>query len=126
MHLWVMVHHFLPSVCLFLSFFAYYNVCRPASWKDPNGASIKHRTQQQAVARLTEIREQVLNSPEEFARVAQQESDCGSAQNGGDLGEFGRGQMQKPFEDATFALKVGEVSQIIHTDSGEHIILRTA
>lgn len=101
-------------------------ICRPASWKDPNGESIKNRSQQDAIARLTEIRAQVGDSPETFAEVARRESDCGSAQNGGDLGDFGRGQMQKPFEDATFALKVGEVSQIIHTDSGEHIILRTA
>lgn len=71
-------------------------------------------------------------------------SDCSSAKNGGDLGSFGRvstssgrcscawvlillqGQMQKPFEDATYALKVGEMSDIISTDSGVHIILRTA
>ena len=46
-------------------------------------------------------------------------------QRGGDLGEFGRGQMQKPFEDATFALAVGEMSGVVDTDSGVHVILRT-
>lgn len=40
-------------------------------------------------------------------------------------GWFGRGQMQEPFEKATFGLKVGELSDIIDTDSGSHIIIRT-
>lgn len=53
-------------------------------------------------------------------------SDCSSAKRGGDLGLFGRGAMQKPFEDAAFALKVGGLSQPVDTDSGVHIILRTA
>ena len=44
---------------------------------------------------------------------------------GGDLGEWGRGQMQKPFEEATYALKVGQMSGIVDTDSGVHVILRT-
>lgn len=43
-----------------------------------------------------------------------------------DAGPFGRGQMQKPFEEATFALKVGEMSDIVDTDSGVHLIIRTA
>ena len=51
---------------------------------------------------------------------------CSCIQRGGDLGEFGRGQMQKPFEDATYALQVGEMSGVVDTDSGVHIILRTA
>lgn len=38
---------------------------------------------------------------------------------------FGRGQMQKPFEEAAFSLKVGQLSKIVDTDSGLHIILRT-
>lgn len=50
---------------------------------------------------------------------------CRSNRRGGDLGYFGRGQMQKAFEDATYALAVGELSQPVCTDSGVHIILRT-
>ena len=63
---------------------------------------------------------------EDFTRLAEQFSECRSAQNGGDLGPFGRGQMQKAFEDATYALSVGEISDLVDSDSGIHIILRTA
>ena len=59
-----------------------------------------------------------------FCAAAQERSDCGSFKAGGDLGFFGRGQMQKPFEDASFALQVGEMTSIVDTDSGSHILLR--
>lgn len=58
--------------------------------------------------------------------IAAQISECRSAANGGDLGFFGRGDMQKAFEDAAFALQVGEVSDLVDSDSGIHIILRLA
>ena len=58
--------------------------------------------------------------------MAQTYSDCSSAKRGGDLGFFGRGQMQPSFENATFDLKVGEMSDIVESDSGIHVILRTA
>jgi len=61
-----------------------------------------------------------------FSEMARKESDCGSHKKGGDLGMFGRGRMQKAFEEASFALKVGELSNIVSTESGEHIILRIA
>jgi hypothetical protein len=51
---------------------------------------------------------------------------AGAAAQGGDLGPFTRGKMQKPFEDTSFALKVGELSGVVDTDSGLHVIKRTA
>lgn len=59
-----------------------------------------------------------------FSQYATERSDCSSYQHGGDLGEFERGQMQKPFEDAAFALQPGQMSKIVSTDSGFHLIYR--
>ncbi|KAL3783049.1 hypothetical protein ACHAWO_006623 [Cyclotella atomus] len=61
-----------------------------------------------------------------FPKYAAERSDCSSCKNNGDLGFFGRGMMQKPFEDASFGLRVGEMSQIVSTDSGYHLIYRIA
>lgn len=69
---------------------------------------------------------QRLSAGENFDAIATQVSECRSAGNGGDLGVFGRGQMQKPFEDATFALSPGEISGLVLTDSGVHVILRVS
>ena len=61
--------------------------------------------------------------PDDFAKLAQEYSkDPGSAASGGDLGLFGRNMMVKPFEDAAFRLKPGEISDIVETEFGLHII----
>lgn len=52
------------------------------------------------------------------------ESDCSSARKRGDLGYFGRGDMQKEFEEAAFALNPGEISTVVDTASGLHLIER--
>ena len=83
------------------------------------------RSIEEAREGIQKIRSDVTSGGD-FGKLAHQFSECGSAQNQGDLGMFGKGQMQKPFEDATFALNVGEISGLIETDSGVHIILRTA
>jgi peptidyl-prolyl cis-trans isomerase C len=60
-----------------------------------------------------------------FASLAQQYSSCPSKARGGDLGDFGPGMMVKPFEDATVATPVGEISQPVQTQFGWHLIHRT-
>ncbi|KAG5485282.1 hypothetical protein CUR178_06645 [Leishmania enriettii] len=61
-----------------------------------------------------------------FEDAARQRSDCGSYACGGYLGAFGPGEMMKPFEDATKSLEVGQISDVVVTDSGVHIIKRIA
>ena len=73
---------------------------------------------------LADYRQQIVAGERSFEEIASELSDCSSAKRGGDLGPLGRGQMQKPFEDASFALAVGELSTPIFTDSGVHIIKR--
>ncbi len=65
-----------------------------------------------------------LGKGESFAKLAEQYSIDGSRKRGGDLGFFSRGQMVKPFEEAAFKLNKGEVSGIVKTQFGYHIIKR--
>ncbi|GAV74352.1 Rotamase domain-containing protein, partial [Cephalotus follicularis] len=100
---------------------------RKASWKDPEGLVITNTTRDSAVSQLKAFRDDIVSGKAKFEDIASRYSDCSSAKRGGDLGHpFGQGQMQKPFEKATYALKDGEISEIVDTDSGVHIIMRTA
>ena len=65
-----------------------------------------------------------IKKGEKFSIIAKDVSICPSKKRGGDLGTFGRGQMVKEFEKAAFALNKGEISGIIKTQFGYHIIRR--
>jgi len=68
---------------------------------------------------------QKLNEGNNFDSLARKYSSCPSSSRGGDLGDFGPGQMVRPFEDATVSLSIGSVSEPVQTQFGWHIIHRT-
>jgi peptidyl-prolyl cis-trans isomerase C len=82
---------------------------------DPNQAKAA------AKAELQDLLKQIKNGAD-FAELAKAHSDCPSAANGGDLDFFTRGIMEPPFEKAAFEMKVGQISDIVETTRGYHII----
>lgn len=86
--------------------------------------SSANRSKEEAEKTIGELETQI-KSGADFAELARANSDCPSASKGGDLAQFGRGQMVKPFEEAAFALAVGETSGVVETDFGFHLIHRT-
>ena len=86
-------------------------------------AADRAKAKAKAEALLAEVRK----SPAQFAELARKNSDDpGSAAKGGDLDFFGRGAMVKPFEDTVFKLKMGEISDVVETDFGYHVMTLTA
>lgn len=91
---------------------------------DKNAAETEVKAAQ---TKAEQLLAQIKANPADFAKLAKQHSqDPGSADKGGDLGFFGRGMMVKPFEDSAFSLKEGEVSGLVRSDFGFHLIKVTA
>ena len=88
----------------------------------PNKVHCAHilvKTEKEANAVLERLKE-----GEKFANIAKEVSLCPSGKHGGDLGSFGRGKMVKEFEKAAFVLQKGQISPIIKTKHGYHLIKR--
>lgn len=81
------------------------------------------RTKEEAETQIAEIKQQ-LDAGADFEELAGKHSDCPSKSRGGDLGLFARGQMVPAFDQAAFALDVDQMSDVVETDFGYHIILR--
>lgn len=93
---------------------------RPSSWRETNIT----RSKEEAMEMLRGYESQINSASTSLGDLAVSESDCSSARKRGDLGFFGKGQMQKEFEDAAFDLKPGEMSSVVETASGVHLIQR--
>jgi peptidyl-prolyl cis-trans isomerase D len=88
--------------------------------------SLPAAQRQAAKAKAEQLLAQAKANPAQFGALAHQHSqDPGSAANNGDLDFFSKGAMVKPFEDAAFALQKGQISGVVETDYGYHIIMLT-
>ena len=76
----------------------------------------------EARAKISSIREKIVNEGADFSVMAQEHSACPSSEQGGSLGWFGRGAMVPEFDEAVFSMQDGEISDIIETQFGYHII----
>ena len=100
---------------------------KPTSWRVPVITATKDEAREELQALLDVLRD-VQDDPQELRatmeELARTESDCSSYKRNGDLGYFTRKKMQPQFEDTAFSLQVNELSGIIETSSGLHVLLR--
>lgn len=82
------------------------------------------RSKDEALEQITTLKAEI-DGGATFADVASANSDCPSGSDGGDLGEFTKGQMVPEFDKAVFVMDVGETSDVVETDFGYHLIQRT-
>lgn len=82
------------------------------------------RSKDEALSEINEIKSAVEGGAD-FGEIAREKSDCPSGQQGGDLGWFSPGMMVPEFDDAAFALDVGDSSDVVETAFGYHLIQRT-
>ncbi len=83
-------------------------------------AKLTEGSEEKALLKIRDLQQQVTT--ENFAELAQQNSDCPSSTAGGDLGWFRKGDMVKQFEEVAFALQPGEISDVVATQFGFHLI----
>ena len=89
-----------------------------------SASSTAIRTKEDAKELILEFQKKISEG-KKFEEIAHEYSDCPSSAQECDLGSFGRGQMVPEFEKAGFALEIGNVSEVVETPFGYHLIKRT-
>ncbi|MGL5506393.1 MAG: peptidylprolyl isomerase, partial [Paraclostridium sp.] len=91
------------------------------STNDENDKPLSEAKKKEAKKKAEQILKQVKDGGD-FEKLAKENSDCPSSEKGGDLGYFGKGEMVPEFDEVAFKLKEGEISDIVETQFGYHII----
>ncbi len=94
------------------------------SYEGAERSSVTGQTKEEAKARAEEVLAKVTANPADFAAIAREYSDCPSKEKDGSLGVVEKGAMVPPFEAAAYALSPGQISEVIETPFGYHVIRR--